>query len=66
MKLNEAEMRIMYQIENTSQNAALNEIYMTWRLRQARSRKTRWKASCDPFGQECMDVIRERVRNHNG
>ena len=31
MKLTEAEMRMAYQIEATSQNAALNEIYMTWR-----------------------------------
>ena len=31
MKLNEAEMRMAYQIEATSQSAALNEIYMTWR-----------------------------------
>lgn len=30
MKLNETEMRMAYQIESTSQNAALNEIYITW------------------------------------
>lgn len=29
MKLNESEMRMAYQIEATSQSAALNEIYMT-------------------------------------
>jgi len=29
MKLNEAEMRMAYQIEATNQSAALNEIYMT-------------------------------------
>lgn len=31
MKLTEAEMRMVFQIESTHQNAALNEIYMTWR-----------------------------------
>ena len=29
MKLTEAEMRMVLQIESTNQNAALNEIYMT-------------------------------------
>ena len=32
MKLNEAEIRMAYQIESTDPNAVLNEIYMTWRL----------------------------------
>ena len=31
MKLTEAEMRMVFQIESTNQNATLNEIYMTWR-----------------------------------
>ena len=31
MKLTEAEKRMVFQIESTNQNAALNEIYMTWR-----------------------------------
>lgn len=31
MKLTEAEMGMVFQIESTNQNAALNEIYMTWR-----------------------------------
>lgn len=39
MKLNEAEMRMAYQIEATSQNAALNEIYMM--ARYARSQETK-------------------------
>ena len=30
MKLTEAEMRMVFQIESTNQNASLNEIYMTW------------------------------------
>ena len=29
MKLTDAEMRMVFQIESTNQNAALNEIYMT-------------------------------------
>ncbi len=29
MKLSEEEKRMVYQIESTNQNAALNEIYMT-------------------------------------
>ena len=39
MKLNEAEMRMAYQIESTDPNAVLNEIYMTWRL--SRNQATR-------------------------
>ena len=39
MKLNEAEMRMAYQIEATSQSAALNEIYMTWRYAPNRETK---------------------------
>ena len=39
MKLNEAEMRMAYQIESTDPNAVLNEIYMIWRL--SRNQATR-------------------------
>ena len=42
MKLNEAEMRMAYQIEGTDQNAVLNEIYMTWRLS-----RNQGKTSCE-------------------
>ena len=45
MKLNEEEKRMVYQIESTNQNAALNEIYMTWRYTRSRPRRTRRKAS---------------------
>lgn len=31
MNLSEAEKRMIYQVEGTSQGAALNEIYITWR-----------------------------------
>ena len=39
MKLNEDEKRMAYQIESTNQAAALNEIYMTWRLAQNQKTK---------------------------
>ena len=39
MKLNEAEMRMAYQIEATNQSAALNEIYMIWRYASSRATK---------------------------
>ena len=45
MKLTEAEMRMVFQIESTNQNAALNEIYMTWRYAPNQAvRKKRRKA----------------------
>ena len=51
MKLNEAEMRMAYQIESTDPNAVLNEIYMTWRLSRNQAtgirRKASWR-SCAP------------------
>ena len=68
MKLNEAEMRMAYQIEVTSQNAALNEIYMM--ARYARSQKTKETAESllrklRPLSdKECMDVIREVQKNY--
>jgi len=39
MKLNEEEKRMVYQIESTNQNAALNEIYMTWRYTKSQATK---------------------------
>ncbi len=39
MKLNEEEMRMVYQIESTNQSAALNEIYMTWRYTRSQATK---------------------------
>lgn len=39
MNLNEAEKRMIYQIESTNQSAALNEIYMTWRYAPNRDLK---------------------------
>ena len=69
MKLNEAEMRMAYQIESTDPNAVLNEIYMTWRL--SRNQATRdtaesLMAKLRPLSdKECMDVIREVQTNYH-
>ena len=68
MKLNEAEMRMAYQIESIDQNAVLNEIYMTWRL--SRNQATRDTAESlmaklrSLSNNECMDLIREVQTNY--
>lgn len=63
MKLNEDEKRMVYQIESTNQAAALNEIYMTWRLAQSRETKDTAESLLKKLrslpDDECMDVIRE-------
>ena len=62
MKLNEAEMRMAYQIESTDPNAVLNEIYMTWRLSKnqaTRDTAESLMAKLRPLSnKECMDLIR--------
>ena len=69
MKLTEAEMRMAYQIEATSQNAALNEIYMTWRYTQNQATKDTAEsllAKLRPLSdKECMDMIREVQTNYH-
>lgn len=69
MKLNEAEMRMAYQIEATSQNAALNEIYMTWRYTQNQATKDTAESLLKKLrplsDKECMDVIREVQANYH-
>lgn len=68
MKLNEAEMRMAFQVESTSQNAALNEIYLMGRY--ARSQETKDTAEgllrkLRPLSEkECMDVIRDAQKNY--
>jgi hypothetical protein len=61
MKLTEAEMRMVFQIESTNQNAALNEIYMTWRYALNSATKETAESLLDKFrplsDQECMDLI---------
>ena len=69
MKLNEAEMRMAFQVESTSQNAALNEIYLM--ARYARNQETKDTAESllkklRPLSdKECMDVIREVQTNYH-
>ena len=61
MKLNEAEIRMAYQIESTDPNTVLNEIYMTWRL----SRNQAARATAESLmaklhslpNSECMAAI---------
>ena len=63
MKLTEAEMRMVFQIESTNQNAALNEIYMTWRYAPNPATKETAEGLLDKLrplsDQECMDLIRK-------
>ena len=63
MKLTEAEMRMVFQIESTNQNAALNEIYMTWRYAPNPAVKETAEGLLDKLrplsDQECMDLIRK-------
>lgn len=63
MKLTEAEMRMVFQIESTNQNAALNEIYMTWRYAPNQAVKETAESLLDKLrplsDQECMDLIRK-------
>ena len=58
MKLTEAEMRMVFQIESTNQNAALNEIYMTWRYAPNPATKETAEGLLDKLrplsDQECM------------
>lgn len=69
MKLNEAEMRMAYQIEGTSQNATLHEIYMTWRYAASQSTKDTAESLLKKLrplsDKECMDVIREVQRDYH-
>ncbi len=37
MKLSEEEKRMVYQLENTNQDDALTEIYMTWRYTRSQT-----------------------------
>ena len=63
MNLSEAEKRMIYQVEGTSQGAALNEIYMTWRYAPNPATKDTAEGLLDKLrplsDQECMDLIRK-------
>ena len=67
MKLTEAEMRMVFQIESTNQNAALNEIYMTWRYAPDKAMKDTAEGLLKKLrplsDKECMDVIRDVQKN---
>ena len=60
MKLTEAEMRMVFQIESTNQNAALNEIYMTWRYAPNPATKETAESLLDKLrplsDQECIEI----------
>lgn len=68
MNLNEAEKRMVYQIESANQVAALNEIYMTWRYAANQAMKDTAESllrKLRPLSdKECMDVIREVQQNY--
>ena len=68
MNLNEDEKRMVYQIENTNQGAALNEIYMTYRYAPNQAMKDTAESllrKLRPLSdKECMDVIREVQQNY--
>ena len=57
MKLNEAEMRMAYQIESTDPNAVLNEIYMTWRL----SRNQATRDTAESLMAKLRTPVKQRV-----
>ena len=57
MKLTEAEMRMVFQIESTNQNAALNEIYMTWRYAPNPATKETAELSFSDLPQMEMDKL---------
>lgn len=68
MNLSEAEKRMIYQVEGTSQGAALNEIYMTWRYAPDKAMKDTAESLLKKLrplsDKECMDVIREVQQNY--
>ena len=68
MNLNEAEKRMVYQIESTNQGIALNEIYMTWRYAPDKAMKDTAEGLLKKLrplsDKECMDVIRDIRKNY--
>lgn len=68
MNLSEAEKRMIYQVEGTSQGAALNEIYMTWRYAPDKAMKDTAEGLLKKLrplsDKECMDVIRDIQKNY--
>ena len=68
MNLSEAEKRMIYQVEGTSQGAALNEIYMTWRYAPDKAMKDTAEGLLKKLrplsDKECMDVIQDVQKNY--
>ena len=68
MQLNEAKMRMAYQIESTDPNAVLNEIYMTWRLSRSQAARDTVESLMVRLrslpNKEFMDLIREVQANY--
>ena len=68
MQLNEAKMRMAYQIESTDPNAVLNEIYMTWRLSRNQAARDTAESLMVRLrslpNKEFMDLIREAQANY--
>ena len=59
---------MIYQVEGTSQGAALNEIYMTWRYAPDKAMKDTAEGLLKKLrplsDKECMDVIRDVQKNY--
>lgn len=68
MHLNEAEKRMVFQIESTDPIAALHEIYMTWRYATSQATKDTAESLLKKLrplsDRECMDLIREVQTNY--
>lgn len=68
MKLNEPEMRMVYQIESTDQVSVLNEPAATWRYALKKETKDTAKsllAKLRPLtDKECMGLVREVQKNY--
>ena len=63
MKLTDAEMRMVFQIESTDQNAAMNEIFMKWRYASNPATKETAESLLGKLrplaDKECMELIRK-------
>lgn len=68
MKLNELEMRMVYQIESTDQVSVLNEVAATWRYAPKKEMKDTAEsllAKLRPLtDKECMDLVKEVQKNY--
>ena len=69
MKLTEAEMKMVFQIESTDQSAVLNEIHMIRRYASDQATKQTAEKLLNKLrplsDQACMDLIREVQANYH-